>query len=399
MESVVLLSKNKENLRLLSSICKEYNYLYFYIDSVKDAKKFLLNEKITVVVLESGFISSPIAFLQTLRNFGCNASFVYIGNGDRSEVRLFLKNGFYDYLSSDFKKQELVSTIEEAIENKYAFENIRSLAKELEKSNEELIQRTKELEIEKIHLKEIINILKLIDNFVRDLNKSDFEKISDVIDSYISVRFQDKFYIITKYYDESGEDISVTNIPDKLANFDALFKSINLKRLSNVESKGKIVIELDKEYHFLVYPIWYKEEYFGSILIEDYMIAEYDDFYLTLISEHLALYIFNRKLLIDLQETRDKLLETERQKMLLNLAVSLNHIINNNLLGISLNFEYIKKFCSSDNNELNRSFDIIEKNIDTIKKVVEKLQKVKDFKTEEYLPGIKMLKLNEENEN
>ncbi|KAA0259423.1 hypothetical protein FHQ18_00660 [Deferribacter autotrophicus] len=398
MESVVLLSNDKKNLKLVSSICKEYGYIFFYIDSLEEAKKFLLNEKVTVVVMEAGFISSPIAFIQTMRNFGCDASFIYIGDGDRNEVRFFLKNGFYDYLNSDFEKIELATSIEEAIENKYAFEGIRSLAEELEKSNEKLIQRTKELEIEKIHLNEIVDVLKLIDNFVKDLNKSDFEKIPDIIDSYISVRFQDRYYIITKVYEENKEDISVTNIPDKFAKFDTLFKGIDLKRLGNNESRGKVKLKLDKEYFFLVYPIWYEDNYFGSILIEGNMIEEYDDFYLTLISEHLALNVFNKKLLIDLQEAKDKLLETERQKTLLNLAVSLNHIINNNLLGISLNFEYIKKFCNDDN-ELHKSFDIIEKNIDTIKKVVEKLQKVKDIKTEEYLPGINMLKLSEESEN
>lgn len=386
---VLLLSSDKKLLKRLHDICTKNNYYFFYVDNLNEARNFLLNEDVSVCFITREIINNPVSCILTLRNFGCNSSFIFIGDVTKDEIRFFLKNGFYDCLSYDEEDIVIQSIIEEAVENKLSFENVRALAKNLEESNNQLLNKTRELEVEKKHLNDVIDALKLINNFIKEVNNVKLDDLESIVSSYIEQQVYDKFYFVVKNFNNTKE-ICITNIQSGKSLLNEALDKLFIE--NNYDKKLEFSLKLDnKEISVICFPLYYNKNYFGHICVEK-SLKNHEMLYIELLSEHLSIHIYNRSVMLQLKEAQAQIAENEKMKAIFAMAVSLNHTINNNLLGISLNFEYIKRFCNDE--KLLKSFEIIETNIKNISDIVKKLQEVKSIDYQEYLDGIKMLKLD-----
>ncbi|MGA1862335.1 hypothetical protein OWM07_05590 [Deferribacter thermophilus] len=388
---VLLISQNRDLLKRLHSVCNKNNYYFFNLDSLSDAKRFLLREDITVCFLTEELIENPISFISSLRECGCNTSFIYLGQISKDEIRVYLKGGFFDCVEVESDENELSEIIIEAIENKISYEKIRALANSLTEANNKLLSKTKELEVEKKHLSEVIDILKLVNHFIKEINHLDLNNLNEAVKRFLDKRIKSSYFFVLKYF-ENKKEICATNIPENIIDFKEILNNVIFFKKCNKEFNYNFKLD-DKNVEFTCFPLYFNQNYYGHICV-DSKLQEHDKLYVELLAEHLSMKIYNQMIIEKLKEAQDKIAENEKLKAIFALAVSLNHIINNNLLGISLSVEYLKKFCNDEN--LSKSFEIIDKNIKNISDVVKKLQEVKSIDYQEYLDGIKMIKFDEE---
>ncbi|MGA1839861.1 MAG: response regulator [bacterium] len=98
--------------------------------------------------------------------------------------------------------------------------------------------------------------------------------------------------------------------------------------------------------------------------------------------------------LLKLRELQKQLIEARKLETLAQIAVSVNHEINNPLCSISANAEMLKTHINSSDDSVLRKIDIILKEVDRIKQVISKLSNATRVISMEYISGVKMLDLN-----
>lgn len=424
MIPILLLSNNIDEIKTVSKICKKNDLMFIFANNEEQFKNILLNEKIIVSIVNSSLSKDPKRLIEELREAGCNTSFIYIGKKSFKQVRLLLKAGFYDYLPHDYKENELESSIIEAVENVFTFEKIKSLSENLEQINRDLIRKTQELENEKKNLNLHIEMLNKIQKFVKEISiNKGIDQIVSITLKYLKENFGDRIIFFT-LIEKFTETIAGTCNINKNAVDNITF---NLKDLKDspwaniiLKQKSKIYIESPLEdewyrdskitpffpYGFAKYPLISRGKVFGTITIAlregDKKELLKDEIFIYLISEHAAIAIdvhkLHKKLLdtIDnLRKTQKQLIEQEKIAILGKFAVSVNHEINNPLCGISLNIEILKrKFCDLKNEQVIKIIDAIEKNIEQIHNITNKINNMRKIVTKEYLPGVEMLDLD-----
>jgi len=84
---------------------------------------------------------------------------------------------------------------------------------------------------------------------------------------------------------------------------------------------------------------------------------------------------------------------------LAQIAVSVNHEINNPLCSISANAEMLRTTIDSNDDMVLRKIDIILKEVDRIKQVIRKLSNATRVISMEYISGVKMLDLDKSARN
>ncbi|MBN2372270.1 response regulator [bacterium] len=101
------------------------------------------------------------------------------------------------------------------------------------------------------------------------------------------------------------------------------------------------------------------------------------------------------KSLLKMKEMHERLTEARKLETLAQVAVSVNHEINNPLCSISANAEMLKTSIAGADERLIHKVDIILKEVDRIKQVVSKLTNATRVISTEYISGVKMLDLDE----
>ncbi|MCB4205161.1 hypothetical protein LF845_09345 [Deferribacterales bacterium Es71-Z0220] len=421
MIPILLLSNNIDEIKTVSKICQKNNLMFIFVDNEEQFRNILLNEKIIVSIVNSSLSKEPKKLIEDLRESGCNTSFIYIGDKSFEKARLLLKAGFYDYLPHDYEVNELESSINEAVENVFAFEKIKSLSENLEQTNKDLVRKTQELENEKKNLSSHIETLSKIQKFVKEISiNKDINQIVSITLKYLNEKFCDRIIFFTLIEDFTETIAGTCNISKSVVEnitFDlkdlkaSPWATIILEQKSNIYIEAPLEDEWYREskiipffpYGFAKYPLVSRGKVFGTITIAlkagDKKELENDETFIFFLSEHAAIAIDNLKLhkeLLDtidnLKKTQEQLIEQEKITTLGKLAVSVNHEINNPLCSISLNIEILKRsFCDLNNEQVKKIFEAIEKNIDKISSITNKINNMKKIVTKEYLPGIEML--------
>ncbi len=98
--------------------------------------------------------------------------------------------------------------------------------------------------------------------------------------------------------------------------------------------------------------------------------------------------------LLKIKELHKRLIEARKLETLAQIAVSVNHEINNPLCSISANAEMLRASIGNGNEIALHKVDIILKEVDRIKQVISKLSSATRVISMEYISGIKMLDLN-----
>ncbi|MGA1864660.1 MAG: response regulator [bacterium] len=98
--------------------------------------------------------------------------------------------------------------------------------------------------------------------------------------------------------------------------------------------------------------------------------------------------------LLKLRELQKQLIEARKLETLAQIAVSVNHEINNPLCSISANAEMLKTHIDNSDDSVLRKIDIILKEVDRIKQVISKLSNATRVISMEYISGVRMLDLN-----
>ena len=101
--------------------------------------------------------------------------------------------------------------------------------------------------------------------------------------------------------------------------------------------------------------------------------------------------------MLKLRNLHYRLIQAEKLATLAQVAVSVNHEINNPLCAISANAEIIKMMVAKgiDIDRMNAKVDAILGEVDRIKGVIEKLSKATKVVSMEYIAGIQMLDIDQ----
>ncbi|MCX8085088.1 MAG: hypothetical protein N3C60_09235 [Calditerrivibrio sp.] len=423
MHQILLLSDDINEIRLQYDVCVRNGYNFYFFDKMESFYGFLIHENIDVAVINQHLVDDPVDIFNIFREKDVDASFVFIGDKDTDKVRKLLKIGYFDYIYYGYTSEEFESSIRDAIENKTAFEKIKFISSNLEKINKNLLEKTEELEADRIRMKNVINKFRLIESFIREINITNGANlILEKLCQFISKEFSNNKVIITKI-----EGMQETVVASSGIMFDSIK---NLKwDLSDIKSapwaesilKGKTKVEVENPLEnfwysassissicpegFFKLPIYYGEEVYGTAIVSYYTdgrtFSEDSLFYLKQIVDHAAMEIYSKRLqeklsntIEQLKEYQQQLIEKEKLSTLAKVAVSVNHEINNPLCAISLNAELIKRRYKDDEN-LQKIVDSILKNVSLINKITNKFANLRKVTFKEYLPGIEMLDLGD----
>lgn len=423
MYQILLLSKDINEVKRIYNLCKE-RYIFYFFDNEAKCRNFLMNEKVDVGIIMEEVVDQPVKFLDILRDKDVNTSFIFVGSDESNKIRELLKSGYYDYLFNNYSDEEILTSIEEAIRNKDTYEKIRSISFELEESNKKLLEKTIELEKDKIQLNNIIKKFRLIESFIKDINLlNSIETIANRVVEYLSKEFSGNKIVFT-LIDNYMEKVVVTEGKGLDIIKDMHWDLKDIKSAPWAESIIKARVKVDVQNPiddvwysktdfaflmpggFLKCPIHYDNITFGTVVIsyeegKPYF-SEEQIFYLNQIVEHTAVQIYNKKLNEKLTKTIEKLkdyqqqlIEKEKLSTLAKVAVSVNHEINNPLCAISLNAELIKRRYKDDEN-LQKITDGILNNVAIINKITNKFANLRKVEFKEYLPGIEMLDLGDD---
>ncbi|MGB9731229.1 histidine kinase dimerization/phospho-acceptor domain-containing protein [Calditerrivibrio nitroreducens] len=423
VHQILLLSENLDEVKRIYNICKNNQFVFYFFDSVEVFFNFLIHERIDVAIINGNLMNDPLGFISEIQNKSIDTSFIYIGERDPDTIRTILKNGYYDYLYYDYKEEDMERAIVGAIDNKRMYENIKMISSNLEKINRELSDKAKELRMDKVRLKEIINRFRLIETFIREISLiSELDLILSRLVDYVSREFKSNKiiatridgyteYVVSSYGIESNilkdykwdlKDIKASPWAESILNGKVRVEVVN--PLNNIWYANSSISNIFPE-GFIKYPIFYENDVYGTIVIScnegDCYFPEDKIFFLKQILEHASIQIYNKKLQSKLSKTieqlkdyQQQLIEKEKLSTLAKVAVSVNHEINNPLCAISLNAEIIKRRYKDDEN-LQKIVDAILNNVILINKITNKFASLKKVTFKEYLPGIEMLDLGD----
>lgn len=153
----------------------------------------------------------------------------------------------------------------------------------------------------------------------------------------------------------------------------------------------------------LLLPLVIKEQFLGMIAVglkqDANELTRNEIILLQAFSEQTAVALENAKLYWDVIQAREKLIKTEKEALLNQAIISLNHEINNPLSIISMEAQLLQQRIGNGNsvNSIESRIAKIEKNIDRIKEILEKISalNVDNLVLTEYITGKKMLNLYE----
>jgi len=178
-----------------------------------------------------------------------------------------------------------------------------------------------------------------------------------------------------------------------------------IKKKDVVLVKKNVLFENTEKGYFALIPVFSKSKPFGLIILEytskNIMETfENDKEILIAFGEQISLAIENASLYWDILSTREELIRKEKEALLGQMIVSLNHEINNPLTIISMEAQLLqKKINKEKTSNINNRLSRIENNIERIKNILEKISSLKADKKNviEYIKGKEMINFYDEN--
>lgn len=168
-----------------------------------------------------------------------------------------------------------------------------------------------------------------------------------------------------------------------------------------IKSKTKNPYEKDFKANTVLLPLVIKEKFLGMIAATikpaSRRLSDNEIALLGAFAGQTAVALENAKLYRDVIRTREQLVEEEKRSLLGQIALSLNHEINNPLAVISMEAQLLQQRMTHKEEKTEKRLTNIETNIERIKNILETISALDmegQLLTEEYLSGKKMLRLH-----
>ncbi len=151
--------------------------------------------------------------------------------------------------------------------------------------------------------------------------------------------------------------------------------------------------------HTLLFPLTIKGHFFGLIAAsspaESRSLSKNEISLLTAFSEQAAVALENAQLYRDVIKAREKLVKQEKKTLLGQIAVSLNHEINNPLSIISMEAQLLQQRAANKEGKMEARLHNIENNIERIKTILETISSlnIEEHIATDYINGKQMLNL------
>ncbi len=336
----------------------------------------------------------------------------------RSVVEI-LKSGVFDFLVAPFDSTRLTESINSGIENRKAFLEIMNLNETLRENQNTIEQEKEYLKRKNTELNSLAGITKVLAGSL-DLN----EILHEIISGIYNVFHFDRIFVSLIDAEKRIEEAKVAmGVPDSIYDetISALKWNIDdnqcnpwMEDLLVKKEVVKVIEPLDDErykeceivrYHpktFYKVPLMSKGNVVGSLTFDnansDRIVTDEELTTLRVFSDQAGLAIEKVRLYDNLKSAHDtmknmqkKIIEAEKLTAVNEVAVSVNHEINNPLCSISLSIEMLKREFSDSGVLVGSKLDMIEKDIERIKNITSQLSNIKSFETKEYTGEVRMI--------
>lgn len=341
-------------------------------------------------------------------NKNYNEAYVYIIDSQdiclikRNMNRILKKDKGIILLCDDINPKDSVDLLNKGISAIiYKSEKANKIRKILENTMENIVylKELKNIVDKNKKLKELLFTLKSLtsDKDISEIINIIMRRMIDSFDLKLA-----SFYVLKKNILRNRLNIG-KNIIENIKLNKNLEKIIKNKEVVLV--KKNVILGNNGKGYFILIPIYSKSRAFGLIILEyisNNIMEKFknDKEILIAFGEQISIAIENASLYWDILSTREKLIKKEKEALLGQMIVSLNHEISNPLTIISMEAQLLqKKIKEEKTDNINGRLTRIENNIERIKSILEKITTLKADKNNviEYIKGKEMINLYDEN--
>lgn len=418
---LLLIDSDESYLDLLVGYLQNSYSMVVPLTGLVKAYELLLETSFDVIIYSVSIDKSDN--LAVLNNFRSHKSYpsiiAYSEIPCVSSVIEILKNGAFDYLVKPFSQERLLQSVNIGIENRKSFFEIINMNKELMKNKEQIEQEKEDLNKKNSELQTLTNITKAM-TATLNLDTILYRIISGIHNIF---KF-DRIFISLIDYEKKLEEAKVAmglsdNIYDETIK-ELLWDITDTKNnpwvdeLINEKKVVRVLNPLESElykntkiakYHpttFIKVPLIAKGHVIGSLTIDNLEsnrdILDNEIETVNVFADHAGIAIENAKLYENLISAHDqlkdmqgKIIESERLTAVSEIAVSVNHEINNPLCSISLGLEILKRELVASSDTVKEKLVMIDKDIDRIKEIISKLANIQSLETTKYADDIRMI--------
>ncbi len=355
----------------------------------KDTTQFPeVEEGVKLVVIDGDHLPPAVSMQKIKLLKRKKIPVVYIFNAlDGKEVVEVLKQGVVSVLFKDYTASWIKSELRDILYNFNYLEKVKEIA---ENDN-----RTRKF-------------LAVVNSLTSD---NDISKImNDILGSMTEVfKLESTFFFIRKK-NRLAQKIKLGYSMQDYSEEEWDLKDKDIKWLARIQhSKTPVYIteKSPKEYtrtfpaNTLLLPLVIKEKFFGLITTTlpsgANRLTRHEIGLLKAFAQQTAVALENARLYWDVIKAREELVHQEKRNLMNQTIVSLNHEINNPLSVISMEAQLLQQRHNKNENKMESRIAKIEKNIDRIKHILEKISalNVEEFSPIEYIPGQNMINLHE----
>jgi DNA-binding response OmpR family regulator len=426
LNAKILLIDN--NVSVVDSFTKSLQDVYRLVRGVKsleDAAKMLMEKEFDVIVYHTAIDGNDgFNALEQFRSCDSHPSIIaYSESPSVKNVIDILKNGVFDFLIAPFNVNRLIKSINNGIENKKSFIEIINLNKKLMENQEILEFEKDDLKNKNTELQALTDITKAMTGSL-ELN----DVLHEIIHGIYNVFSFDRIFVSLIDTKKGLEEVKIAmglqdNIYEdtiKKLSWDIndneknpwMNKLVRAKKLVKVvnplKNKRYMNCEIVK-YHpatFVKVPLIAKGNIVGSLTFDNVKsgkpISSEEIETVKVFADHAGIAIEKARLYENLKsahnqlmEIQKKIIKTERLMAISEMAVSVNHEINNPLCSISLAVEILTRELDKSTSPIKEKLKIIGNDIERIKNIISQLAKIQDTATIEYTPDIKMIDIKQ----
>ena len=349
-----------------------------------------------------------LSYQDFTNNKNYNEAYVYIIDSQdiclikRNMNRILKKDKGIILLCDDINPKDSVDLLNKGISAIiYKSEKANKIRKILENTMENIVylKELKNIVDKNKKLKELLFTLKSLtsDKDISEIINIIMRRMIDSFDLKLA-----SFYVLKKNILRNRLNIG-KNIIENIKLNKNLEKIIKNKEVVLV--KKNVILGNNGKGYFILIPIYSKSRAFGLIILEyisNNIMEKFknDKEILIAFGEQISIAIENASLYWDILSTREKLIKKEKEALLGQMIVSLNHEISNPLTIISMEAQLLqKKIKEEKTDNINGRLTRIENNIERIKSILEKITTLKADKNNviEYIKGKEMINLYDEN--
>jgi two-component system, sensor histidine kinase and response regulator len=142
--TLLVVDDNKENLKVVGNLLKEFHYKIAFATSGHEAMEILSVTPVDLILLDimmPGMDGFEVCFLIKQDTKLKDIPIIFLtAKTDTEDIVTGFLSGGVDYITKPFKKEELICRINTHLELKYSRELIKHQAEELHESNKKLMQ-------------------------------------------------------------------------------------------------------------------------------------------------------------------------------------------------------------------------------------------------------------------